>query len=690
MADSIWQQRRHEELIKAEMARIGCAAADPKNLVGLAFSGGGIRSASFALGVAQALEKNGLLERLHYLSTVSGGGYTGSAITWLRHTHSKQAEADVRAAAQRDNPPDGSRESTAFAGLLERFADYLRSRGNYLDPTQRLNVLSLLGIVLRTMLVNATVYLGAVVVVLALARWVVGALFGDAGLLFDALLVLAVGVAVVLVLAAWYFALGTGRIGTGGGSAETARYRLRTWFQMWFGRLLGLVGGLTLVGVLPWAEAAAAKWLEPGLVGAVGSAIGAIQAFAQFRNAQAGKVGEKMTSGLTLWLSAGAGLYGLLLLADWLAQMLLRAGDTGMVVWGALAVLVGVLAVRANINMVTPHRMYRDRLMEAFMPSPEDMTGKRSRLAEAANQAPLSTMCANKPPLHLVNTNLILVDSADTLYRGRGGDNFVLSPALCGGDATGWATAADFAGSGPEGLTLATAMAVSGAAVNAHCGGAGQGPMRNALVSMLMTLFGLQLGYWVSRRGCTAATPNFVLAAKTSLVGRGFDERADFLQLSDGGHFENLALYELVRRRVRTMVVVDGGADPDFQFADLGNALERVFADFGASITFSGDGLDEVVPIKGNTYPATLGLARKGWVQGSVTYADGFRCDLYYVKATLRPDLPESIYAYKAANSEFPHQSTADQFFDEAQLEAYRRLGFELAGDLSGQLAAIL
>src|SRR4029434_5745535 len=46
----------------------------------LCFSGGGIRSATFGLGVLQALARSGLLPRFDYLSTVSGGGYLGS---WL-------------------------------------------------------------------------------------------------------------------------------------------------------------------------------------------------------------------------------------------------------------------------------------------------------------------------------------------------------------------------------------------------------------------------------------------------------------------------------------------------------------------------------------------------------------------------------------------------------------------------------
>lgn len=690
MVESMWQPKELDELVAAEMRHIGRAGHDPEALAGLALSGGGIRSASFALGVVQALEENRLIDRFDYLSTVSGGGYTGGAVTWLRHARSPKADAGAAQVAGRDNPP-ATPGNSPFARLLERFADYLRSRGNYLDPNQRLNALSLVGVVLRTMVINAAVYLGAAVIALRLLR------LGDDP--FRTLLELAVAGGAGLVAGSLYFGLRTGRSPLPSKQAVTRRYWLRTKFQIVFGRVLGVVIGLALVGSLPWAEAGIA-WLSQhagtlpavgqGGTGFFGLVVGAVQALAQFRNAQAGKDSGSLTSGLALWLSAGLGLYGLLLVADVAARVLADGGAVGLAVTLALVLVVALLGLLANINMVTPHRMYRDRLMEAFMPSPVDMVGKKSEPATEANRTPLSAMCEDQGPLHLINTNLVLVDSDNTLYRGRGGDNFVLSPVLCGGDATGWAGADRFLGTGPDGLTLATAVAISGAAVNAHAGCAGQGAMRNALVSMLMTLFGLQLGYWVSRGGCMAATPNFLRPGGDALMGRNFKETASFLQLSDGGHFENLALYELVRRRVRTIVVSDAGADPTYRFDDLGNAIERVYADFGAVVRFDGDGLDRVVPRATGGYPGMLGLAAAGWVKGTVSYADGFVADLYYIKATLVPGLPDSIYAYKAANPDFPNQSTGDQFFDEAQLEAYRRLGYEQARSLSTLLVPVI
>src|SRR5690242_15029270 len=59
-------------------------AINQENHAALCFSGGGIRSATFCLGVLQTFAKHNLLDKFHYLSTVSGGGYIGSWLTsWI-------------------------------------------------------------------------------------------------------------------------------------------------------------------------------------------------------------------------------------------------------------------------------------------------------------------------------------------------------------------------------------------------------------------------------------------------------------------------------------------------------------------------------------------------------------------------------------------------------------------------------
>ena len=156
---------------------------------------------------------------------------------------------------------------------------------------------------------------------------------------------------------------------------------------------------------------------------------------------------------------------------------------------------------------------------------------------------------------------------------------------------------------------------------------------------------------------------------------------AGFLELSDGGHFENLGLYELVRRRPRLIVVCDGGQDPAFAFEDLQRAQRRIAADFGATLDLTPETLERLVPRKTDRrFPeADLKLAESGHVVGRIRYSDDSSATLIYLKTTLIEGLPLALLGYRGANTAFPDQSTTDQFFDEEQFEAYRELGYRIA-----------
>ena len=101
-----------------------------------------------------------------------------------------------------------------------------------------------------------------------------------------------------------------------------------------------------------------------------------------------------------------------------------------------------------------------------------------------------------------------------------------------------------------------------------------------------MVFLNLRLGYWVPHpvHGRQSAVPNHFRPGFFAWL-RGYHERYPFQELSDGGHFENLGIYELIRRRARLILVCDGVADPDFQFEDL-RALRRIGEDFGAKMKF--------------------------------------------------------------------------------------------------------
>jgi hypothetical protein len=152
------------------------------------------------------------------------------------------------------------------------------------------------------------------------------------------------------------------------------------------------------------------------------------------------------------------------------------------------------------------------------------------------------------------------------------------------------------------------------------------------------------------------------------------------VHLSDGGGFENLGIYELVRRRVRYLMVVDAGADPKATLSDLGRAIERVRVDFGAEVELDADGLRRQ---SGDAPP------KRPFALGVIRYADGSEGRILYLRATLCAGLSADLYAYWRAHPAFPDEPTSEQFFGEAQFEAYRALGRQLANRMLGEVPTV-
>ena len=142
-----------------------------------------------------------------------------------------------------------------------------------------------------------------------------------------------------------------------------------------------------------------------------------------------------------------------------------------------------------------------------------------------------------------------------------------------------------------------------------------------------------------------------------------------YVFLSDGSHFDNLGLWEMVLRRVRHIVIVDSGCDPKCQFEDLATAVRRARVDRGAEITFDTAAMNALRddPVKPHVVTGTIRyLEAPPEVLGSIVY----------VKPGLSNDEPVDIITYRKAHPEFPHESTANQWFTDAQFESYRALGF--------------
>jgi len=738
---------------------------DPGTLMGLALSGGGIRSATFSLGILQALARKDLLKRFDYLSTVSGGGYIGSALTWFLSPNSRgtlpkeSAEGKASGSEGAEAPqfglgpetfPFGTEdpslsgqwgkadhdsslvESNAKEETGEREVEYprwthlrfLRQHGNYLTPGGCQNLISALATVLRGLLQSLLfwlwfgVFLFAVFDRLSLLlfelgfrltkeglpgalHWIVTPFRNESGsilenafswpeflVFYQLMLVIAGGFILLFAGAALLYSLSTWL------RFRRPIYRIRRVVECWSGRVLMAIGIFALIGLIPTVAGLVENWVvETGIGGIfIGAASALFGHFSSGPKKGRGK-GFPFAS-----LGAAALIYGLVVLAFLISAWALTVYPGW--VWFVIPWL-GAYGLLVNLNYVSPHRFYRDRLMEAFLPDRLLTTGRGTPAAIGANRTPLQDYKSAHGPFHLINANLVLVGSKDRTRNLRGGDSFILSPLHCGSNATGWGETGKFHGGK---LTLPTAMAISGAAANPHTGSGGKGLTRNRWISLLMTIFNLSLGVWVlhpTKKLIGINFPRWLLSfilrpnhwfpGISSVFTDTFREDQWYLQLSDGGHFDNLGLYELVRRRMRLIVLCDGAADPNFGFADFGVAIRRIEEDFGASIEFdTGNHLEKLMPnrdeSKGPSYPPGRTFAERGWIVGTITYCDQSQGVLIYLKTTMVENLGLKTKGYAGSNPDFPDQSTADQFFDEDQFEAYRELGYRLGSDMIDDL----
>jgi hypothetical protein len=212
-------------------------------------------------------------------------------------------------------------------------------------------------------------------------------------------------------------------------------------------------------------------------------------------------------------------------------------------------------------------------------------------------------------------------------------------------------------------------VTISGAAASPNAG-----YHSSPSVAFLLTVFNVRLGSWFQnpRRPDVWRRPgprNSLWPLVNELFGMSNDKSA-FVYLSDGGHFENLGIYELVRRRCRFIVACDAGCDPKYQFEDLGNAIRKCRIDLDVDIEIDTSALIPLADSGRGRHHCALGIVR--YDRADPREGTGY---LLYVKASMSGDEPQDVDQYRNEHDDFPHQTTADQFFDEPQFESYRRLG---------------
>lgn len=361
----------------------------------------------------------------------------------------------------------------------------------------------------------------------------------------------------------------------------------------------------------------------------------------------------------------------------------------------ALLGLIGLaMSAVVGVNTFSLHSMYGNRLSRAFLGAtrehrrPHWFTGFDPKdnilLADLAHPSEGPRPLEDRRLLHVINValNLVKPSGGRLEWQQRKAASFTMTPLHCGNDRLGYAPTWHYGGR--TGLTLGRAMTISGAAASPN-----MGYHTSTLVAFLMTLFNARLGWWLPNpRGdkhhlWRRQEPWFGLPNLLREAGGATSEDRDFVHLSDGGHFENLGLYEMVRRHCAHITVVDASCDPHYTYDDLHEAIRKVRVDFGVEIAFDPDH-----PLPKPEAGKTLDAKAHAIAQATIDYSR-VPCPpgrkpppngrLVYIKPVLTGREPLDVLHYAAAHAKpgkaFPHQSTADQFFDEGQFESYRRLG---------------
>lgn len=381
-------------------------------------------------------------------------------------------------------------------------------------------------------------------------------------------------------------------------------------------------------------------------------------------------------------------------------------GITGLKAVAVMLVLAAVglaIAWRVDVNKFSLYMMYRNRLVRAYLGAinrkhnqnrnPHPFTGFDEHDDMHLDKL-LATGGVIQRPYPIINATLNLVNGKELAWQNRKAAGFSFTPGFCGFELPSMAsagpaqmeheaqrgcfrpTAGYRARKGARGdeeasIKLGMAVAVSGAAVSPN-----MGYHSSPALSFLMTLFNVRLGRWFAnprRKSWRLPAP---LLGIRYLIAELFglsDADANFVYLSDGGHFENLGIYELVRRRCRLIVVIDASADGELNFEDLGNAIRKCATDLHIEIDIDAR---QIVPQQPDDF------SRAHCVVGDILYEctdpKAKNGTLVYIKPSLGATEYADILNYRKANKDFPHQSTADQWFDETQFESYRSLGYRI------------
>jgi len=804
---------------------VGSDGKLPRDTVGLALSGGGIRSATFCLGVLQGLAALRKLRKVDFVSTASGGGYIGAFVGRLFHRRLVTVQNNPAIAVEQVLRDNGS----APLRWLRTQADYIAASG----PTDdRQNV----AVYLRNLF---TIHAIMGIFLLAVFGLIRGG--GDWLLIHGLLPELTTSVPTPEWLSPWWFIpvgilfLGVIPLALGYWAAPrngrneaynptTLLAGITVLLFVTYGFATGgphqalVIGMITVILALFWVELARfganlpQKMLGPGahalpesqvirnrVTRALGECIAmlglitgflVIDTLARYLSTHShgraelqhlwGGIGSLVTglytvtafvmpwvqkltsqpsdkpksrlfhsSKIVLTLAALVALFALTLAVDTASQSLFDRTTHGGWIITATAFIFSAFVARgfAFVNNSSLHATYAARLTRTFLgaSNPERIhkhsqnVSEDVKLSHPEDDLPLSEYQPEQQggPLHIINTCLNeTVDSASLRdIRGRRGLSLACGP--CGvsmgrnmhalWDALNRTSLCAIQGrvdefdgfrtrdGGPlpvEPLSLGAWIAISGAAVST-----GAGKNGSPALAFLAGLTNLRLGYWWDTNPAGRAAqrefwPNFWEFVKRlpwrlfrvqNMLIREFRDRFHgpynrLWYLSDGGHFDNSAVYELIRRRLPFIIACDAGDDADYSFDNTAQLVRLARIDFGAEIEFLEPQEGATSWFKFGAYasaipqwiqawlnPDHLGslcsVSRPGGCHASlarITYSGGGPGSigwLLFLKSGMTGDESLDVLSYRLKNPSFPNDSTLDQSYDETQWEAYRCLG---------------
>ena len=398
---------------------------------------------------------------------------------------------------------------------------------------------------------------------------------------------------------------------------------------------------------------------------------------------------------------------------------------------GLLVLLVFFLGPFISTNVFSLQFLWRNRIIRAYLGAsnrerrPNHFTGfdtydniqmheLRKQPADVpqppvrAGREDFTHPAPTKKLLHVLNLALNLTGGEKLQWQDRRAESFTVSPLHAGSYWLGYRRS--FCYGGREGISLGAAIAISGAFVSPNMGFM----MTSPVVRFLMALFNVRFGAWLGNPGLAGDKPKireriltwpakllrgriespFQLASPTlsvlPFIDEAFgniDDKSAYVYLSDGGHFENLGLYEMVLRRCRFIIVSDASTDPDYSFQSLAMSVRQIRVDLGIPIELPELSVTNPAQDMRNKYCA-IGTIKYSCVDRVAndpnTRDKDFDGVLIYIKPSLIGEEPRDIINYWQDRRTFPQEVITDQWFSEAQFESYRALGSYIIDAICG------